>query len=277
MNPLLDALQPYPFARLQRLFEDLQPPADQALIKLSVGEPQHPPPAFVLQEVAAHLGRIANYPATAGMRELRVAIAAWLERRFGLEAMDPDTQVLPVNGTREALFAFAQAVIDPGAGSLVLSPNPFYQIYEGAAFMAGAAPAFINCDADNGLPYFDAVTPDTCRRCALLYICSPGNPSGAVMPLPLLQKLIGLAHEYDFVIASDECYCEIYPADSPPPPGLLEACRAQGDTRYSRCVVFHSLSKRSNLPGLRSGFVAGDANVLRAFLAYRTYHGCAMP
>lgn len=277
MNPLLDTLQPYPFARLQRLFEGLRPPADKTLIKLSVGEPQHPPPAFVLNEVAAHLGRIANYPATAGVHELRVAIAAWLVRRFGLEAVDPDTQVLPVNGTREALFAFAQAVVDPGAGSLVLSPNPFYQIYEGATLMAGAEPAFINCDSISGLPDFDAVTPDTWRRCALLYICSPGNPSGAVMSLALMQRLIGLAHDYDFIIASDECYSEIYPAEGTPPPGLLEACRTLGDSSYSRCVAFHSLSKRSNLPGLRSGFVAGDASVLRAFLEYRTYHGCAMP
>tara|TARA_R110000823_G_scaffold210224_4_gene340458 strand:- start:14893 stop:16080 length:1188 start_codon:yes stop_codon:yes gene_type:complete len=276
VNTHLNDLQPYPFARLQSLFENVQP-ADRRLIKLSVGEPQHAPPEFVLQAVAANLGRLANYPATAGVSELREAIAKWLELRFALPEIDPETQVLPVNGTREALFAFAQAVIDPGAASLVISPNPFYQIYEGAALLAGAEPFFVNCDAGSGLPDFDSVTPDTWQRCALLYLCSPGNPTGAVMPLSVMQQLIGLAHEHDFVIASDECYSEIYPNEDTPPPGLLEACRATGDTQYRRCVAFHSLSKRSNLPGLRSGFVAGDAEVLREFLKYRTYHGCAMP
>jgi len=276
VNKLLSALQPYPFARLNSLLEDLQPP-DTRLIKLSVGEPQHAPPAFVLQAVAANLGRLANYPATAGLDELRQAIAIWLQHRFDLPALDPESQVLPVTGTREALFSFAQAVIDPGAGSLVVSPNPFYQIYEGAALLAGAEPRFVNCDAVSGIPDFDSVTPETWQRCELLYLCSPGNPTGAVLPLSVMQQLIGLAHKHDFIIASDECYSEIYPQENLPPPGLLQACLATGDSQYRRCVAFHSLSKRSNLPGLRSGFVAGDAAVLRKFLHYRTYHGCAMP
>jgi N-succinyldiaminopimelate aminotransferase len=278
MNPHLQHLQPYPFAKLRQLFEDLTPPADKTAVALSIGEPRHPAPAFVLEEISANLNRLENYPATAGLPELRASIAAWLQRRFGLSSVDPDQQVLPVNGTREALFAFAQAVVTPGADALVMSPNPFYQIYEGAALLAGATPHFINCTAESGfLPDFAAVSEEQWQRCQLLYLCSPGNPTGAVIPLPQLQDLIRLAREYDFVIASDECYSELYFDEGAPPPGLLQACATMGDTDYRNCVVFHSLSKRSNLPGLRSGFVAGDAQVLRDFLLYRTYHGCAMP
>lgn len=276
MNPRLESLQPYPFAKLQSLLGDATPP-DKRPIRLSVGEPQHAPPAFVLETIAESLPRLANYPSTTGMPELRRAIADWLERRFALPGVDHETQVLPVNGTREALFAIAQAVVSAGPEALVMSPNPFYQIYEGAALLAGAAPYFVNCDERTGLPDFAAVPARDWRRCQLLYLCSPGNPTGAVMPVETLVELIELAREHDFIIASDECYSEIYPDEDAPPPGLLQACAAAGDAGFSRCVAFHSLSKRSNLPGLRSGFVAGDARILRDFALYRTYHGCAMP
>jgi N-succinyldiaminopimelate aminotransferase len=278
MNPLLHKLQPYPFERLRQLFADLTPASEKSAISLSIGEPRHPSPPFVLEALAASLDKLANYPATAGLEALRGSIANWLTRRFALAGIDPAHQVLPVNGTREALFAFAQAVLTPGENGLVMMPNPFYQIYEGAALLAGAQPHFINCTPETGfLPDFAAVTEDQWRRCRLLYLCSPGNPTGAVLPQEQLQGLIALAREHDFVIASDECYSEIYREEDDPPPGLLQACAAMGDSDYRNCVVFHSLSKRSNLPGLRSGFVAGDAEILRDFLLYRTYHGSAMP
>ncbi|GAB5450686.1 MAG: succinyldiaminopimelate transaminase [Halioglobus sp.] len=277
MNPRLELLEPYPFAKLHELFAGITP-AQQREIKLSVGEPQHAAPAFVLEEIAANLQRVTNYPLTAGMPSLREAIAAWLHRRFNLAAVDADTQVLPVNGTREALFAFAQAFVRPGNDALVMCPNPFYQIYEGAALLAGAKPHFLNCTADNGFaPDFKDVTEQTWRDTQLLYLCSPGNPTGAVLTVEQLQYLIELAGQYDFIIASDECYSEIYLDEDSPPPGLLEASAKLGNHDYRNCVVFHSLSKRSNLPGLRSGFVAGDAELLQQFLLYRTYHGCAMP
>ncbi len=278
MNPYLQRLEPYPFAKLQQLFSDLSPAAGKSPIALSIGEPQHASPAFVLQTISDNLHRLANYPTSLGLPELRHAIAAWLQRRYALPGVDTDSQILPVNGTREALFAFAQAVVCPVPDALVMSPNPFYQIYEGAALLAGARPHFINCTAASGfLPDFGSVTEQQWRQCQLLYLCSPGNPTGAVMSLQQLQDIIRLAREYNFVIASDECYSEIYFNEETPPPGLLEACAAMGDSDFRNCVVFHSLSKRSNLPGLRSGFVAGDAAILRAFLQYRTYHGCAMP
>ena len=278
MNPLLRQLQPYPFERLRRLFAGATPPADRAPINLSIGEPRHAAPPFVLATIADNLDKLANYPATAGIPALREAIAGWLQGRFGLPAIDADQQVLPVNGTREALFAFAQAVVAPASGALVFSPNPFYQIYEGAALLAGAGLHYLDCTPESGLlPDFGSVTADQWQRCRLLYLCSPGNPTGAVMPLPRLQQLVELALEHDFVIAGDECYSEIYFDEDSPPPGLLQACVAVGNSDYRNCVVFHSLSKRSNLPGLRSGFVAGDAAILRDFLLYRTYHGCAMP
>lgn len=276
MNPNLDRLEPYPFTKLRQLLKDITPPADKASIALSIGEPQHESPAFVQKIIRDNLDLLSKYPTTGGLDELRNAISDWLRRRYCLAAIDPDQQVLPVNGTREALFAFAQAVVSPG--SLVLSPNPFYQIYEGAALLAGASPRFINCTATSGfLPDFDNVSEQQWQQCELLYLCNPGNPTGAVMSLEQLQRIIALAREYNFVIASDECYSEIYCNEDSPPPGLLQACESIGAGDFSNCVVFHSLSKRSNLPGLRSGFVAGDADILRAFLKYRTYHGCAMP
>ncbi|MDG1389391.1 MAG: succinyldiaminopimelate transaminase [Halioglobus sp.] len=278
MNPDLLNLQPYPFEQLRQLFVDLQPPADKSHIALSIGEPKHPSPRFVMQALAENLDKLSNYPLTKGMPELRESIAGWLQRRFKLQGLDGESQVLPVNGTREGLFAFAQAVVTAGPDALVLSPNPFYQIYEGAALLAGAQPVFINCNEDNGfLPDFDSVSDEQWQRCQLLFLCSPGNPTGAITPIEQLQQLIRLAQQHDFIIASDECYSEIYFDEDNPPPGLLQACAAMGEHDYRNCVVFHSLSKRSNLPGLRSGFVAGDADVLAKFLLYRTYHGCAMP
>ena len=278
VNPDLDRLQPYPFERLRALLDGAEPPPDRSAIALSIGEPRHSAPAFVADILAANLEGISKYPATRGSAELRESIASWLTRRFRLPGVDAERQVLPVNGTREALFAIAQATVAAQAGARVLMPNPFYQIYEGAAVLAGAVPQYLNCSADQGfLPDFDRVTVDEWRACQLLYICTPGNPAGAVMPMETLQRLVRLAREHDFVIASDECYSEIYPNEQAPPPGLLQACAAMGDSDYRRCLVFHSLSKRSNLPGLRSGFVAGDADVLADFLRYRTYHGCAMP
>ncbi len=281
MNPDLKHLQPYPFEKLASLFEGIKPAADLSPIALSIGEPKHQPPGFVLQTLADNLGRLSNYPSTRGLPELRRAIADWAVARFELknESLDPERHILPVNGTREALFAFAQAVIDRSQPApLVLSPNPFYQIYEGAALLAGADPGFINCTEATGfLPDFDSVAEDTWRRCQLLYVCSPGNPTGSVIDLDQWHRLLELADRYDFIIASDECYSELYFDEQQPPMGLLQACQQLGRADFERCVVFHSLSKRSNLPGLRSGFVAGDEKILKAFLQYRTYHGCALP
>lgn len=278
MNPNLQKLQPYPFEKLHQLFSGVVPDSSKAPISLAIGEPRHSPPLFVLEELAANLDKLSNYPGTRGIPELRQSIASWLEERFSLSSVDPETQVLPVNGTREALFAFAQAVVNASTEATVLSPNPFYQIYEGAALLAGASPAFINCGAEtNFLPDFNSVTQDQWQQCQLLYLCSPGNPTGAVTPLNTLRHLIELAQEHNFVIASDECYSELYFDEATPPPGLLEACETMGNKNYANCVVFHSLSKRSNLPGLRSGFVAGDSALVQQFLQYRTYHGCAMP
>ncbi|MCK9505459.1 MAG: succinyldiaminopimelate transaminase [Porticoccaceae bacterium] len=279
MNPNLDKLQPYPFERIRTLLDGLSPPASLKAISFAMGEPKHAPPEFVLDALRTHLDKVSVYPATKGIEALRAGIGQWLCRRFALQgaSIDPDRHILPVNGTREALFAFAQAVIDNSKNPLVISPNPFYQIYEGATLLAGAQPYYLNTLAENGfLPDFDSVPAAIWQRCQLVYLCSPGNPTGAVLPLATLQKLINLADEYDFIIASDECYSEIYPDESSPPPGLLQACAALERHNFERCVVFHSLSKRSNLPGLRSGFVAGDAAVLEKFLVYRTYHGCAM-
>ncbi|MEH6616579.1 MAG: succinyldiaminopimelate transaminase [Porticoccus sp.] len=282
MNTDLDKLKPYPFENLNALKAGIIPPSELAHIALSIGEPKHLAPEFVKHTLASALDKLAAYPLTKGAPELRQTIASWLTQRFKLHAVDPESQVLPVNGTREALFAFAQAVVDrtisPSSVPLVLSPNPFYQIYEGAALLAGAEPHFLNCtDTNNFAPDFDSVSPETWNQCQLIYICTPGNPTGAVLDIPTLQKLIALADQYDFVIASDECYSEIYGDENNPPAGLLQACTDMNRHDYHRCVVFHSLSKRSNLPGLRSGFVAGDAKILQSFLRYRTYHGSAMP
>ena len=280
MNQDLQQLQPYPFEKLRALVADIVPNPELSPISLSIGEPKHDSPAFVLETVAANLDKAATYPSTAGLLALRQGIADWLTQRFQLPAgmLDADRHVLPVTGTREALFSFTQAVVQRDPQGLVVSPNPFYQIYEGAALLAGVQPHYLACDASNGfVPDFDDVPAEIWRRCQLLFICSPGNPTGAVTPLATLQKLIALADEYDFVIASDECYSEIYSPGQPAPVGLLQACASLGRTDFSRCVVFHSLSKRSNLPGLRSGFIAGDARLLAPYLTYRTYHGCAMP
>jgi len=277
MNPRLTRLHPYPFQKLAELKAGVTPPADLDHIALSVGEPRHPTPAFIGEAVTAHLGELGDYPATRGTGVLREAIVDWLTKRFDLGAtLDPQRHIIPVYGTREALFAFAQAVVEP-RNALVLMPNPFYQIYEGAALLAGAQPYYLNTTEANGyLPDLEAVDADTWRRCQLIYLCTPGNPAGAVMDNAMLQRLIELADRHDFIIASDECYSEIYPDEDAPPTGLLAAAKQAGRDDYRRCVVFHSLSKRSNAPGLRSGFVAGDADVLRAFLHYRTYHGCAV-
>ncbi len=277
MNPDLDKLQPYPFEKLAALKAGATPP-EQRHIALSIGEPKHPAPEFVLQTLRENLQQLSVYPNSKGLPELRQAIAAWATRRFKLQTLDAETQVLPVAGTREALFSFAQAIVDRSKNPIVISPNPFYQIYEGAAYLAGAQPYFVNCLATNRfLPDFDAIPAHVWQRCQLLYICSPGNPTGAVLDAATLTKLVELADRYDFVIASDECYSEIYFDEAQPPLGLLELCRQIGRDDYRRCVVFHSLSKRSNLPGLRSGFVAGDATLLKKYLLYRTYHGCALP
>ncbi|MCG8671898.1 MAG: succinyldiaminopimelate transaminase [Pseudomonadales bacterium] len=284
MNPDLNKLHPYPFEKLRALFADVQTPGDLKHIPLSIGEPKHTSPAFVRETLENSLGKLASYPTTKGIPELRQSISQWACRRFNLAQLDPETQVLPVNGTREALFAFAQAMVDRNKNSnseqtpLVVSPNPFYQIYEGAALLAGAEPYFLPCTSETGLkPDFDSVPNDVWQRTQLVYLCSPGNPTGAVVSEAELKKLIALSDEFDFVIASDECYSEIYFDENQPPTGLLEACQKLGRTDYKNCTVFHSLSKRSNLPGLRSGFVAGDATLLAQFLLYRTYHGCAMP
>ena len=279
MNHALNALQPYPFEKLRALLAGVQP-ADKPGISLSIGEPKHRAPAFVAQALADNLDQLSVYPTTLGLPALREAIARWCERRFGVPAgqVDAARHVLPVNGTREALFAFTQAVINREPDALVVSPNPFYQIYEGAALLAGATPHYLPCLEENGFnPDFDAVPADVWRRTQILFLCSPGNPTGALVPLETLKTLIALADEHDFVIAADECYSELYFDEDAPPPGLLSACAELGRLDFKRCVVFHSLSKRSNLPGLRSGFVAGDAEILKGFLLYRTYHGCAMP
>lgn len=281
MNSDIAFLQPYPFERLAILKAGITPPAEFAHIALSIGEPKHAPPAFVLTTLVDSLNGLSQYPVTKGLPELRNAIAAWASKRFHLKAhtLTAEHHILPVAGTREALFAFAQAVINRTSPSAkVLMPNPFYQIYEGAALLAGAEPYFLDCTPENNfIPDFAAVPADVWRATQLLYICSPGNPTGSVLPLDTLQTLIRLADEYDFIIASDECYSELYFDESNPPVGLLQACASMDRDDFARCVVFHSLSKRSNLPGLRSGFVAGDAAVLRTFLQYRTYHGCALP
>jgi N-succinyldiaminopimelate aminotransferase len=281
MNPSIERLQAYPFERLRALLADCQPPADKPHIAMSIGEPRHSAPAPVLRALIESLETsLATYPTTLGTRALREAIAGWLTRRFELPAaaVDADTMVLPVNGTREALFAFAQAVIDPSRSPVVVMPNPCYQIYEGAALLAGAEPWYADSYAGNEFaPDLDAVPDQIWQRCQLLYLCSPDNPTGAVLDRARLARAIDLAHRHDFVIAADECYADVYLDESDPPPGLLAAAAAAGRRDFARCVVFHSLSKRSSVPGLRSGFVAGDPRLLAAFLRYRTYHGCSMP
>jgi N-succinyldiaminopimelate aminotransferase len=276
VNPLLDKLQPYPFAKLKQLFAGVTPNPAFSAISLGIGEPKHPTPALIKNTLAQNLDGLAVYPATNGSDALRASIAGWLTRRYNLPPIDPARQVLPVNGSREALFALAQAVIDPRADALVICPNPFYQIYEGAALLAGATPWFANSDpARNFAPDFKSVPPEAWKRVQLLYICSPGNPTGAVLSLDDWKELFELSDRYGFVIAADECYSEIYFGDTPPL-GSLEAAHRLGRDGYPRLIAFSSLSKRSNVPGMRSGFVAGDAAILARFLLYRTYHGGAM-
>ena len=281
MNPHLEKLHPYPFEKLRELFAGVTPRADYAPISLGIGEPKHPTPAFIEKALTHAIAGLANYPSTIGSEPLRAAIAHWLERRYAIPALDPATMVLPVNGSREALFGIAHAVIDASRPDpLVLSPNPFYQIYEGAAYLAGASPWFVNSDpARNFAPDFSTVPDDVWTRVQLLYICSPGNPTGAVLSLDDWRELFALSDRHGFVIAADECYSEIY-CGSTPPLGALEAAhalgRSSGERPYANLIVFSSLSKRSNVPGMRSGFVAGDPAVVKKFLLYRTYCGGAM-
>ncbi len=283
MNSRLASLQPYPFQRLAQLIQGIAPPAGKNAIRLSMGEPQHAAPDLVLEALQANLSGLSNYPVTMGSTELRQAIALWATRRFRLTKVTllPERNVLPVAGTREALFSIAQTVIDRRVNSQrpsVVMPNPFYQIYEGAALLAGARPYFLNTTAANGFRMdFASVPEDVWQKVPLVYICSPGNPTGAVLTHDDLARLIGLAQKYNFVIASDECYSEIYFDEGRPPVGLLQVANDLGIKDYKHCLAFHSLSKRSNLPGLRSGFVAGDGALMQQYHQYRTYQGCALP
>jgi N-succinyldiaminopimelate aminotransferase len=278
VNPRLENLQSYPFQKLTALLEGAKPKPELSPVALYIGEPKHPTPEFIKRALCDSLGGLATYPATAGTEALRNAIAEWLQRRYGIERIDPVSQVIPVNGSREALFAIAQAVIDPSRPHpTVVCPNPFYQIYEGAALLAQAEPVYLN-NVENRQYQFDwrELTTEVWRRTQLVYVCSPANPTGHVMPLEEWQALFALSDRYGFVIAADECYSEIHFDEAHPPLGALEAARRLGRDGFPRLIVFSSLSKRSNVPGMRSGFVAGDAQLLRKFLLYRTYQGCAM-
>ncbi|HYS75181.1 MAG TPA: succinyldiaminopimelate transaminase, partial [Burkholderiales bacterium] len=277
MNPRLQSLQSYPFEKLRKLFADVVPNAALAHISLGIGEPRHPTPELIKRALSESLAKLAAYPPTAGGDALRQAIAEWLARRYRLRSIDWKTEVLPVNGSREALFAFAQAVVDPARGdAVVVCPNPFYQIYEGAALLAGARPHYVNTTSERGFAAdYGSVPEDVWRRTQLLYVCSPGNPTGRMLGLAEWKDIFTLADRHGFVVASDECYSEIYFDEAAPPLGALQAATELG-RGFERLVMFSSLSKRSNVPGMRSGFVAGDAAVLKAFLLYRTYHGGAM-
>ena len=277
MNPDLTRLQPYPFERLRRLYEGVTPPTGLKPIDLSIGEPRHPTPQLIFDALTAALPGLANYPSTIGTDSLRESIAAWLARRYALPHVDAATQVLPICGSREALFAIAQAAVDRSRDALVISPNPFYQIYEGAALLAGAQPLFLPVTPANGFRMeFERVTDAQWRQVQLAYVCTPGNPHGRVMTQDEWRALFELSDRHGFVIASDECYSEIYFDEGKAPLGGLQAAQALGRDRFDRLLVFGSLSKRSNAPGLRSGFVAGDSTLLKQFLLYRTYHGNAM-
>lgn len=277
MNPNLNALHPYPFQKLRDLFAGITPNANYAPVNLSIGEPKHATPEFIKTALTQNLGGLASYPTTLGSVELREAIANWMVRRYGIPKPNFDKAIIPVNGSREALFAFAQAVIDPTHPQpVVISPNPFYQIYEGAALLAGAEPYYLNTLPENGLKMNFASVPESVwNRTQLVYVCSPGNPTGKVMNLDDWREIFALSDKYGFVIASDECYSEIYFDEANPPLGALQAAHQLGRS-FERLVMFSSLSKRSNVPGMRSGFVAGDETILEKFLLYRTYHGCAM-
>jgi N-succinyldiaminopimelate aminotransferase len=306
VNPNINQLQSYPFQKLRDLFKGVKPSSAHQAINLSIGEPKHATPAFISQALTDNLAGLANYPTTQGSEALRLSIANWIARRYNVPMPDIASQVVPVNGSREALFAFAQAVIDtngrdrfplpcppPQVGEgdedslrekivnspapIVISPNPFYQIYEGAALLAGAEPWYLNTTPENAYSMDFAGVPDEIwQRTQLVYVCSPGNPTGKVMKLEDWKFLFELSDRYQFVIASDECYSEIYPDEAHPPLGGLEAAVQLGRSNYKRLVMFSSLSKRSNVPGMRSGFVAGDAEIMEKFLLYRTYQGCAM-
>jgi len=279
MNPSLDRLQAYPFERLAALLKGATPPASLKPIALYIGEPRHDPPALVLDALAASLGQLGSYPATKGLPALRTAICTHLERHAvpAGARVDPETMVLPVTGTREGLFSVVQAVVDPVPGALVAMPNPSYQIYEGATLLARAEPLYLDTTAATGmLPDLDAVPGSTWDRVQLLLLCSPGNPTGAVMSQAYLRHALELAEQHDFVIASDECYADLYLDEANPPPSLLRAAWEGGRRNFERCLVLRSLSKRSSVPGLRSGFVAGDPAIMARYLLYRTYHGCAM-
>ena len=277
LNPSLQLLQPYPFQRLRDLFAGVTPNPAFEPINLSIGEPKHATPKLITDALVNNLAGLANYPTTVGSLALRTAISQWIARRYNLPALDPETSILPVIGSREALFAFAQVVIDrTKPNPIVISPNPFYQIYEGATFLAGAEPYFLNTTPENGHAMdFEQVPADILKRTQLVYVCSPGNPSGKVMNLAQWKTLFALSDQYSFVIAADECYAEIYFDEANPPLGALQAAHLLG-RNYKNLMVFSSLSKRSNVPGMRSGFVAGDAKIIEAFTLYRTYHGCAM-
>jgi N-succinyldiaminopimelate aminotransferase len=277
MNPNLNLLHPYPFQKLRDLFAGITPNPDCTPVNLSIGEPKHATPEFIKTALTQNLGGLSNYPTTLGSAELRQAIANWMVRRYGIPAVDIDKAIIPVNGSREALFAFAQAIIDTSRPNpVVISPNPFYQIYEGAAFLAGAEPYFLNTLPENGFCMDFASVPESVwSRTQLLYVCSPGNPTGKVLGLDDWREIFALSDKYGFVVASDECYSEIYFDEATPPIGALQAAHQLGRS-YERLVMFSSLSKRSNVPGMRSGFVAGDEKILEKFLLYRTYHGCAM-
>jgi len=279
MNPRLAQLHEYPFQRLGRLLHGITPAADRSRIMLSIGEPQHPPPDFIQPILATGGALLAGYPATRGEAELRGAIASWLERRFALPTglVDPERHILPTSGSREALFSFIQAAVGrrTHGPSRVVMPNPFYQIYEGATIMAGGTPYFLNSLAENDwLPQLESVPESVWESTQLLLLCSPDNPTGAVIGAEIYRAALDLAERYDFIVAADECYCELYRDESAPPAGLLQVAAETGRSGFERCVVFHSLSKRSNLPGLRSGFVAGDAALIEPYYHYRTYHGC---
>lgn len=278
VNPNLDLLHPYPFQKLRNLFQGVTPNPAYSPINLSIGEPKHATPDFIRRALAENLDGLSNYPTTQGSDALRLSIGGWIERRYGIPPLDPKTQILPVNGSREALFSFAQAVIDASRPQpVVIAPNPFYQIYEGAALLAGATPYFLNTTPENGYAMdFSSVPEDVWKRTQLVYACSPGNPTGKVMDIEEWSQLFDLSDRYGFTIASDECYSELYPEEHVPPLGALQVAHHLGGEDYGRLVVFNSLSKRSNVPGMRSGFVAGCESILEKFLLYRTYHGCAM-
>lgn len=281
MNPRLTRLHPYPFEKLRAIFADINPPECLHLINLSIGEPKHPAPHLITAALTQHITGVSIYPTSKGLLALRQTIADWLTQRFMLTSgmVDAEQHILPVNGTREALFAIAQTVIDnTKPDATVIMPNPFYQIYEGAALLAGATPIYLAAGSDNHfLPNFHAVRNETWANCQLLYVCSPANPQGSIIARETWQYLLQKSDEYGFVIASDECYSEIYQDEKHPPIGLLQVCSEQNRFDMKNCLVFHSLSKRSNVPGMRSGFVAGDAQLIERFLLYRTYHGSAMP